>query len=79
MTTSVKRRSRSDVKRRRGFPYVDSLVDLTLSTHLPTKWMAVDLEHGEAWTGTLGGQWTRPSEAEILRLKRTVEKLGERA
>ncbi|CAN7751327.1 hypothetical protein LJR066_006692 [Acidovorax sp. LjRoot66] len=36
-------------------------VNLTLTTKCPTKWMAVDLESGEIWTGTNDGSWTRAS------------------
>lgn len=34
--------------------------ELTLTTRVPGKWVAVDLETGEVWAGTAGG-WTRAS------------------
>lgn len=38
-----------------------SNVVLTLTTKCPTKWLAVDMETGEIWTGTNDGSWTQAS------------------
>lgn len=34
-------------------------VTLTLTTRVPSKWLAVDMETGEAWEGTPAGTWAR--------------------
>lgn len=38
-------------------------VKLTLDTHAPGKWIAVDLEAGSAWTATDTGAWRQASPA----------------
>lgn len=37
----------------------DTATDLVLTTKVPSKWLAVDLETGEFWQGTPEGSWTR--------------------
>lgn len=38
----------------------DQTVELTLTTHCPGKWVAMDLETGHVWEGTAQG-WTKAS------------------
>ncbi len=46
-------------KTRNNLPYREETIKLTLNTHVPTKWLAVDTETGDAWQGTPEGNWTR--------------------
>lgn len=48
------------VKVRGGFVVYPDLVHLCLSTHVPKKWIAVDLETGDVWQGQEDGGWRRP-------------------
>lgn len=47
----------------RQVPELPSVVDLTLTTRCPTKWLSIDLETGDAWAGTPSG-WKRATEQE---------------
>ena len=48
-------RNNSTPVQRNGFPYSEALVRLTLETHLPTKWLSLDMETGDIWAGQLDG------------------------
>lgn len=37
----------------------DRLVALTISTRVPEKWLAVDMETGEVYRGDSAGRWNR--------------------
>lgn len=56
----VKVQSRRKLKSGREVPEQSVVGNLTLSTSVPEKWVVVDLETGEAWTGTPTG-WKRAS------------------
>ena len=48
------------LKSGREVPEQAEVGELTLSTRVPGKWVAIDLETGEAWSGTPAG-WKRAS------------------
>lgn len=47
------------MEERNGFPYHEELVELKLTTHLPTKWLTIDQETGDVWQGTETGTWKK--------------------
>ena len=63
------------MKNRNGFPCAEKNVQLSLNTHLPTKWVAVDLESGDIWSGSPSGRWNRPAPDVAKKLKAVVGKL----
>jgi len=48
----------------REAPEQSEVVALTLSTRVPDKWVALDLETGEVWAGTPGG-WKRATPERV--------------
>lgn len=48
-------------------------VTLTLRTRAPEKWIAVDLETGQAWLGSSNG-WTHPGSTHVAMLKLVANK-----
>lgn len=47
----------------RTTPELDGVVNLSLSTHCPKKWVSVDLETGDVWVGSEAG-WRRATDVE---------------
>jgi len=45
---------------RNGWQVSKKLVHLCLATHVPTKWVAVDLETGHVWNANQDGCWVTP-------------------
>ncbi len=56
----VKVQSVRTLRSGREVPEQPEVAELKLSTRVPDKWVAVDLETGEAWVGTTEG-WARAS------------------
>lgn len=56
---------RRQLRSGRLVPEQAQAVTLTVDTHVPTKYLLVDLETGDLWEGTARGGWTRAS-AEAL-------------
>ena len=54
----VKVQSGRTLRSGREVPEQPEVCELKLSTRVPSKWVAVDMETGEAWVGTPGG-WAR--------------------
>lgn len=48
-------------------PELEQQVELPITTRCPAKWLSVDLESGEIWTGTAKG-WKRTSVPGLLEL-----------
>ncbi|MHB8474209.1 MAG: hypothetical protein ACYDC8_15440 [Gammaproteobacteria bacterium] len=47
----------------RTIPELHAVSELVLTTHCPDKWISIDLETGEAWTGSQNG-WRRADSKE---------------
>lgn len=43
----------------------DRLIQLTITTHVPSKWRMVDLETGDIWKHDGERIWTRATDIEI--------------
>jgi hypothetical protein len=52
-------------------PELDAPMELRLNTRSPGKWLAVDLETGEAWIGTQSG-WKRATDADRAEARTAV-------
>lgn len=62
---------------RAGFLVHDDLVSLRLNTHVPQKWLAMDMETGDIWQGQDTGGWRRPDSAILRRALKIVHRQAE--
>ena len=56
----------------REFEHVEPCAELRITTHKPTKWLAIDMETGDIWKGTAKegvcgsrGSWVVPPSEDI--------------
>lgn len=55
----------------RSVPELDGVVELSLSTHCPKKWVSIDLETGDVWVGDIKG-WRRATAIELDDAKKVL-------
>ncbi len=60
-------------------PERDYAISLALTTRVPEKWVAVDLETGESWRGTPAGSWVRADAVAVAAVAQILGKPGRKA